>query len=52
MGNKENIKDGDHKLKRAVKKWSEKAADELVIKGKDGKAASVGAKSDAKKDTA
>lgn len=51
MENKENIKDGDRKLKRAVKKWSEKAADELAVKGKDGKAASAGAKSDAKKDS-
>jgi hypothetical protein len=34
-----------------VKKWGDKAADELVVKGKDGKAASAGPKSYAKKDS-
>ena len=51
MGNKENTKGADQKLKSAVKKWGDKAADELVVKGKDGKAASAGPKSYAKKDS-
>ena len=47
VGHKEKVKDADHKVKSAVKKWSEKAADELVVKGKDGKSGSEGSKSDA-----
>ena len=47
MGHKEKVKDADHKVKSAVKKWSEKAADELVVKGKDGKSGSEGSKFDA-----
>ena len=51
VGHKEKIKDANHKVKGAVKKWSEKAADELVVKEKDGKAESEGPKSDAQRDS-